>query len=113
MALTTDQAASIADSAIRLYEALQERGVDEELAGDWVQGAMMTLVMHEVEEAEPGADAAGPYELHTDHISPHAREIPGAHELHGGQSVTGSTVGGDVTQVRGRAFETDAAHRRS
>lgn len=74
MALTREQIAEIADDVTGLYEALQERGVDEELAGDWIGGGMMALIMN---VTDPGINSnrdtddgtLGPYPLREDHIT--------------------------------------------
>ena len=51
--LTTRQADNIAASAMALRDRLTARGASINVATDWVQAAMLGIVMAEVDEPDP------------------------------------------------------------
>jgi hypothetical protein len=66
MALSTRQIEDIADDAVNLRDALIRKGVDEELAGEWVSAAMDAIVItvtDQTEYAEPDAAILTTFDL--------------------------------------------------
>ena len=61
MTLTQNQITNIADDAVNLHDALIDRGATQKLAGEWVRGAMLAIVMHETEDAPETSPEPGMY----------------------------------------------------
>ena len=61
MTLTQNQITNIADDAVNLHDALIDRGATQKLAGEWVRGAMLAIVMHETEDAPETSPEPGVY----------------------------------------------------